>query len=39
VGLRGGMTYRNFQIGFQGRSLHLSTFTTADGKLAQYLIQ
>lgn len=39
VGLRGGMTYRNFQIGFKGKSLHLSTFTTVDGKLAQYLIQ
>jgi CubicO group peptidase (beta-lactamase class C family) len=39
VGLRGGMTYRNFQIGFQGKALHLSTFTAADGKLAQYLIQ
>jgi len=39
AGLRGGMTYRNFQIGFKGKSLHLSTFTTTDGKLAQYLIQ
>ncbi len=39
VELRGGMTYRHFQITFPGRSLHLSTFTTADGKLAQYLIQ
>ena len=39
TGLRGGMTYRNFQIGFKGRSLRLSTFTAADGKLAQYLIQ
>lgn len=37
--LRGGMTYRHFAIGFDGQSLHLSTFTTADGKLAQYLIQ
>jgi len=37
--LRGGMTYRHFQIGFKDKSLHLSTFTTADGKLAQYLIQ
>jgi CubicO group peptidase (beta-lactamase class C family) len=36
---RGGMTYRHFQIGFKGKSLHLSTFTTVDGKLAQYLIQ
>jgi CubicO group peptidase (beta-lactamase class C family) len=39
VELRGGMTYRHFRIGFQGKALHLSTFTTADGKLAQYLIQ
>lgn len=39
VELRGGMTYRHFQIEFKGKSLHLSTFTTVDGKLAQYLIQ
>jgi D-alanyl-D-alanine carboxypeptidase len=39
VELRGGMQYRHFQIGFKGKSLHLSTFTTVDGKLAQYLIQ
>ena len=39
VELRGGMTYRHFEIGFKGRSLRLSTFTTVDGKLAQYLIQ
>ena len=39
-GLRGGMTYRNFRIGFaSGKSLRLSTFSTPDGKLAQYLIQ
>jgi CubicO group peptidase (beta-lactamase class C family) len=39
-GLRGGMTYRNFRIGFaSGKSLHLSTFSTPDGKLTQYLIQ
>ena len=39
-GLRGGMTYRNFRIAFaSGKSLHLSTFATPDGKLAQYLIQ
>jgi CubicO group peptidase (beta-lactamase class C family) len=39
-GLRGGLTYRNFRIGFaSGKSLHLSTFSTPDGKLAQYLIQ
>ena len=39
-GLRGGMTYRNFRLGFaSGKSLDLSTFSTPDGKLAQYLIQ
>jgi len=39
-GLRGGMSYRNFRIGFaSGKSLHLATFSTPDGKLAQYLIQ
>jgi CubicO group peptidase (beta-lactamase class C family) len=39
VELRGGMQYRHFQIQFKGKSLHLSTFTTVNGKLAQYLIQ
>jgi D-alanyl-D-alanine carboxypeptidase len=39
VQLRGGMTYRHFEIGFKSKSLRLSTFTAADGKLAQYLIQ
>jgi len=39
-GLRGGMMYRSFRIGFaSGKSVHLSTFSTPDGKLAQYLIQ
>ena len=39
-GLRGGMTYRDFRLGFaSAKSLHLSTFSTPDGKLAQYLIQ
>jgi len=39
-GQRGGMTYRYFRIGFtSGKSLTLSTFSTPDGKLAQYLIQ
>jgi hypothetical protein len=34
------MIYRHFRIGFaSGKSLHLSTFATPDGKLAQYLIQ
>jgi len=39
VELRGGMTYRHYQIQFPGKALHLSTFTTSGGKLAQYLIQ
>jgi CubicO group peptidase (beta-lactamase class C family) len=39
VELRGGMTYRHFQIQFQGQSLHLSTLTLPGGKLEQYLIQ
>ena len=39
-GQRGGMTYRYFRIGFaSGKNLTLSTFSTPDGKLAQYLIQ
>jgi CubicO group peptidase (beta-lactamase class C family) len=38
--LRGGMSYRHFRIAFgSGKSLRLATFTTPDGKLAQYLIQ
>jgi len=39
VELRGGMTYRHFEIRFKEKALHLSTLTTPDGKLAQYLIQ
>lgn len=40
VQLRGGMTYRHYRIDFaSGRSLRLSTFTLADGRLEQYLIQ
>jgi D-alanyl-D-alanine carboxypeptidase len=39
-GLRGGMTFRRFDIKFDsGKSLALTTFSTADGKFAQYLIQ
>jgi CubicO group peptidase (beta-lactamase class C family) len=37
---RGGMSYRFFLIRFaSGTTLNLSTFSTTDGKLAQYLIQ
>jgi hypothetical protein len=40
VGLRGGMTYRGFRIRFaSGKTLGLTTFSVADGKFAQYLIQ
>lgn len=39
VELRGGMTYRHFEIQFQDKSLHLSTLTVPGGKLEQYLIQ
>ncbi len=39
VELRGGMTYRHFEIQFKDKSLHLSTLTEPDGKLEQYLIQ
>jgi D-alanyl-D-alanine carboxypeptidase len=38
AGDRGGMTYRGYSIRTATRSLTLSTFTTPDGKLAQYLI-
>ncbi|HTW63278.1 MAG TPA: serine hydrolase domain-containing protein [Bryobacteraceae bacterium] len=39
VELRGGMTYRHFQIQFKDKSLRLNTLTLPDGKLEQYLIQ
>jgi hypothetical protein len=39
VELRGGMTYRHFEIKFKDKSLRLSTLTVAGGKLEQYLIQ
>jgi len=39
VELRGGMTYRHFEVKFKETSLHLSTLTMPDGKLEQYLIQ
>ncbi len=37
--LRGGMTYRHFEIRFKTKALHLSTLTVPGGKLEQYLIQ
>jgi D-alanyl-D-alanine carboxypeptidase len=39
VELRGGMTYRHFEMQFKDKTLALSTLTMPDGKLEQYLIQ
>jgi hypothetical protein len=36
--LRGGMTFREFEIVYPGRRLELTTYTYPDGKLEQYLI-
>jgi CubicO group peptidase (beta-lactamase class C family) len=36
--LRGGMTFRSFEIVYPGKRLRLTTFTYPDGKLEQYLI-
>ncbi len=36
--LRGGMTFRAFEIVYPGRKLELTTYTYPDGKLEQYLI-
>ena len=36
--LRGGMTFRSFQIVYPGKQLRLTTYTYPDGKLEQYLI-
>jgi CubicO group peptidase (beta-lactamase class C family) len=36
--LRGGMTFREFDIIYPGRKLELTTYTYPDGKLEQYLI-
>jgi CubicO group peptidase (beta-lactamase class C family) len=37
--LRGGMTFRAFEITYPGRRLRLTTYTYPDGKLEQYLIE
>jgi D-alanyl-D-alanine carboxypeptidase len=37
--LRGGMTFRGFDIIFPGKHLRLTTYTYPDGKLEQYLIE
>lgn len=36
--LRGGMTFRIFEIAYPGRKLELTTYTYPDGELEQYLI-
>ena len=36
--LRGGMTFRQFEIAYPDRKLELTTYTYPDGKLEQYLI-
>jgi CubicO group peptidase (beta-lactamase class C family) len=36
--LRGGMTFRSFDLTFPGKRLSLTTYTYPDGKLEQYLI-
>ncbi|MGA2571501.1 MAG: serine hydrolase domain-containing protein [Terracidiphilus sp.] len=36
--LRGGMTFRSFDIAYPDRRLRLTTYTYPDGKLEQYLI-
>ena len=36
--LRGGMTFRSFEIVYPGKKLRLTTYTYPDGKLEQYLI-
>jgi CubicO group peptidase (beta-lactamase class C family) len=37
--LRGGMTFRAFDITYPGRSLRLTTYTYPDGRLEQYLVE
>jgi hypothetical protein len=36
--LRGGMTFRAFEIAYPGKRLTITTYTYPDGKLEQYLI-
>ncbi len=36
--LRGGMTFRSFEIVYPDRKLRLTTYTYPDGKLEQYLV-
>jgi hypothetical protein len=38
-GLRGGMSFHNFEIVYPSKRLVLSTYTYPDGKLEQYLVE
>jgi hypothetical protein len=39
AGLRGGMTYRGYAVEFaNGTRVSVSTYTTSDGKLEQFLV-
>jgi hypothetical protein len=37
--LRGGMTFRSFDIVYPTKRLRLTTYTYPDGKLEQYLVE
>src|SRR5579863_8068891 len=37
--LRGGMTFRSFQVVYPARRLRVTTYTYPDGKLEQYLVE
>jgi D-alanyl-D-alanine carboxypeptidase len=36
--LRGGMTYRVYEVLFAHRHLHVTTYRMPDGKIEQYLV-
>jgi D-alanyl-D-alanine carboxypeptidase len=36
--LRGGMTYRAYTVNFAGKAVSLNTYTQADGKIEQFLV-
>ena len=37
-GLRGGMTFRSFRVGFAKAAVRITTYTMPDGKLEQFLV-
>lgn len=37
--LRGGMTFRVFRVAFASKNVVLTTYTTADGKIEQFLVE